>query len=312
MADKNDFPLVHVAVALIIKNEREMLWTVNRNWGAFTLPMTKRRVSQSGLEPAEQAAARAGAEVLGVPVRVGAHWATRPELKVSGRDGAVRRYAYEIFRVDPHPDFAHALERPDLLWLTEEQVFGGNFRPPVSHSSADIVTQLLLDGRIPRRTQQTATVIVQQLQGSQPHFLLRWNPDWGFALPSKRMEAQEPPQRAAERVLTDELQLQPGTEVKLHAHALPRFTTYSVSPSAGVDTFYVHWLFDGELLGAKQPNSSEADLPVVLASKQDIRNGRLDATSEGVRQGKAEPGMISPTVRQIILGLDDDLPWIES
>lgn len=304
-----DFPLVHVAVALVMKKEREILWTINKNWGAFALPMTKRRLAAGQLEPADQAAARAGAEVLGVPVIVGARWAALPELKLSGRDGAVRRYAYEVFRVEPHPDFAHTLGRPDLLWLTEEHIFGGVFRPPVSSTSAEIVTDLMLEGRIPRRTQQDGTVIFQRLRGSDKVFLLRWNPDWGFALPSKRKQDQEPAHETANRVLTQELQLVPGTDTRIRPSAIHRNTTFSVSRTAGIDTFYVHWLFDGEILGASQPQSSEAELPLVWASKQQMVDGKIDGPPQPLRPGKAQPGKISPTVIQILSALDY-VSWI--
>ena len=42
MTDKPDFPEVDVAVALIVRRER-ILTTYNPRWGAFTLPMSKRR-----------------------------------------------------------------------------------------------------------------------------------------------------------------------------------------------------------------------------------------------------------------------------
>ena len=92
-----------IAVALILDEQGRMLWTWNRLWCAFALPMTRRRVGEGFVEPADQAAARAGAEALGVPVRVGAHWKAIPALKVSGRDFEVRLYAYDIHRVKAHP-----------------------------------------------------------------------------------------------------------------------------------------------------------------------------------------------------------------
>ena len=309
MANHSNFPNANVAVALIVKNDREILWTMNENWGAFALPMTKRRPSPAGLEPAQRAAARAAAGVLCVPVCVDDRESTFAELKLSGRDGVVRHYVYEIFRVQPHPDFAGVLQRPDLLWLTEEQVFGSGFLPPISPSSADIITHLLLQGAI-RRTQRTATVVFQRREDDRREFLLRWNPHWGFALPSKRREEQEPLDAAIERVLTQELQLQPGADARVQPSAIPRYTTFFVSPSAGVDTFYVHGLFDGELVGAKQPESAEADLPLVWASEEEVHRGKLAAVPAALRQGKAEPGRISPTVTRILSALDD-IDWIQ-
>ena len=271
--------------------------------------MTKRRTSPAGLEPACRTAARAAAEVLGVPVCVDDRESTFAELKLSGRDGVVRHYVYEIVRVQPHPDFVGVLQRPDLLWLTEEQVFSGDFLPPISPSSADIITHLVLQGAI-RRTQQTATVVFQRLEGGRRAFLLRWNPNWGFALPSKRRKDQEPLNAAIERVLTQELQLRPGNDARVQPSAIPRYTTCFVSPSAGVDTFYVHGLFDGELVGAKQPESAEADLPLVWASEEEVRSGKLAAVPAGLRKGTAEPGRISPTVTRILSALDH-IDWIE-
>src|SRR5947209_19893742 len=100
---------VEVAVAAVTNPEGQLLWVSNDRWGSFTLPMSKRRRGPKLLEPPQRAAMRAAAEALGVPVRVGPRWAVLPELHLSERSYAVRRYSYEVFPAEPHPDFAGAL-----------------------------------------------------------------------------------------------------------------------------------------------------------------------------------------------------------
>jgi hypothetical protein len=151
MMSELEFEKRDIAVALILDEQERMLWTWNGPWSAFALPMTRRRVGAGIVEPADQAAARAGAEALGVPVQVGQHWKTIPDLKVSGRDFQVRQYTYDLHRVEPHPDFANALDiRRPHLWLSADQARSGAYRP-LSQSCLDILTILAETGRLPRR-----------------------------------------------------------------------------------------------------------------------------------------------------------------
>ena len=140
-----------IAVALILDEQGRMLWTWNRLWCAFALPMTRRRVGEGFVEPADQAAARAGAEALGVPVRVGAHWKAIPALKVSGRDFEVRLYAYDIHRVERTCADASALDiHQPHVWLSAEEALSGDYKP-LSQSCLDILTNLAEAGRLPVR-----------------------------------------------------------------------------------------------------------------------------------------------------------------
>lgn len=101
-------PEVEVSVVIIRKGEH-MLAVWNNRWGAFTLPMTKRRTSldrrlkQVKVEPAERAACRAAAEVLGIafskseaPKRIDHLY----DLRQSDATGEVKSYAFEIFLLD--------------------------------------------------------------------------------------------------------------------------------------------------------------------------------------------------------------------
>ena len=306
-----EFPLVEVAVALVMNKALEILWVFNPKWGVFALPMTKRRKSNGEMEPAENAAARAAAEVLGAPVRVGPHWTAIPELKLSGRDGAVRRYAYDVFRVHPQQDFEAAIQRPDLLWLSIEQIFTHGRQPPLSAASQDIISRLIVDGRIQGRNELTSVLIIKRRNETERRFLLRWNADWGFALPTKRRAADQTPEQAAIRVAQTELELIPNENVTLHTAAVPTFTLHTVSPRVKLNTFYVHSLFVGKLQEGTEPTSNEADLPLVWATWQEILDGFVQHAPGNLRPGKAEPGSISRTAYQILSGLCHDLPWLQ-
>jgi ADP-ribose pyrophosphatase YjhB (NUDIX family) len=301
---KDSYPLTQVTVALIMDRQLRTLWTYNSKWGAFALPMTKRREG----EVSADAAARAGAEVLGVPVSVGEMWTAVPELALSGRDGVARCYAYDVFRVEPVSTFAAALQRPDLLWLNIEQVFADDWRPRLSATALDLVRRLIEVGRLPGRSQLTSVVILKRQQGGQEQVLLRWDPDWGFALPTKQREEREPVRDAAERAVRQELQLEPGRDVILKPAGIPTFTTRGASGSTGLPTFYVHTLFYGALNAAAKEPSSEADLPLVWVSLSEIAAGQIGTPPAGARPGNAGPGQVSLTVQQI-LGALGAMPW---
>src|SRR5690349_20677798 len=122
-APKMSFLPVDVAVAVISDDKQRHLWVWNPKWGDFALPMTKLRRGPAGREGPRNAALRAGAEALGVPVRVLPRTVRLPHRKdgFSGRQWAVRAYSYEVFGVEAHPDFAGREPRRPHLWLTPAQ-----------------------------------------------------------------------------------------------------------------------------------------------------------------------------------------------
>jgi hypothetical protein len=275
--------------------------------------MTKIRETKKSRERAEQAAARAAAEVLGVPVKVGEPWSSLPELKVSGRDAVVRRYAYHVYRVETHPDCTAALGGPGLLWCDVETVFRESFEPPFSHTSLDILSQLIAEGRLQGRTQLTSVVILRREKGKgekrRREFLLRWNVDWGFALPTKRRESDKPLD-VARRIAEEELGLRPGKDVRLSSARILTFTTHGVSSSAEMTTYYVHSLFDASMKTNRAPESPESDLPLVWATEEQIRDGLVPVDGMTLKAGQAQPGRVSPTAFQILSALDY-VKWIE-
>ncbi len=307
--NKQEYPLVKVAVTLVMRDNQEFLWTYNPNWGSFALPMTKLRTNEGGIEEPSAAAARAAAEVLGVPVEVGEHWHSIPELKVSGRDRAVRRYSYEIYRVGPHPDFAAVAARPDLLWLNVERAFTWTKQPRIAQASQEILSSLIIANKIQKRSQLVSTLIIQRNDGRSKQFLLRWNKDWGFALPSKRRHDGETPMAAARRTAHEELQLQPDQNVIITPAAVENVPIDDQSGSTDLPSFYAHSVFDAKLSGAAVPVSPDPDLPLVWATEQEIKNHEREPIL-GAREGKATRGQISRTVFRI-LSAEDDLPWID-
>jgi hypothetical protein len=115
-----------VAVALI-KNDGRILLVFDPNWGAFTLPMTRRRVWKDdagallGSEAWESTAGRAAAEVLGRTCRVKP--IAIPDEVIHGRswrDGRIKDYHYRMFMVhdvEPAP-----LPDTRAEWLTPEEI----------------------------------------------------------------------------------------------------------------------------------------------------------------------------------------------
>ena len=213
----------------------------------------------------------------------------------SGRQFLDKIYAYHVFHVEPHPDFADRLQiRQPHLWLSPHLVLSGVYEP-ISESARFILRSALADFGIPARLQHTSVLIVQRndpARGRQ--FLLRWNPNWGYALPAKRWD---PPDSAkaedrataaragAERVAREELGLEPGTDVTLTPAQSLEYATHSVSvneeaPAFGEVTDYHHSLFDAVL---RHPDKLQSQRPLAWVTEDEINQGWTAAT-------QGEPG----------------------
>jgi 8-oxo-dGTP pyrophosphatase MutT (NUDIX family) len=213
-----DVPSLDVAVALVFDADNRPLWTWNRRWGAFAWPMTKVRPYES----ARQAAERAGAEALGVPVRAGTRLPPRADLYVSDRDGTLKLYRYHVYRVQPHDRYADAARPAGAhLWLTAAEALTGDYRP-LSGPCLELAGQLQAEGLLPGRSQLTSTLVLSRGPVDSPCFLLRWNEDWGYALPAKRRRTGEDVLAVARRVAAEELGLDPAADRGWYRPTRPR------------------------------------------------------------------------------------------
>lgn len=145
-----------VEVAAVLITGQGILAVLNRPWGSFTLPMTKRRkwldaqISAGFREEDWQiTATRAVAEVLGRTF-------TRRELpkfclevrqyKQSDMDGQWKVYDFQVFTLA-------FTERPPLAqgvtgeWLSREDL---RKREPISPTTRYLLTQLEKAGKLPR------------------------------------------------------------------------------------------------------------------------------------------------------------------
>jgi hypothetical protein len=259
--------------------------------------MTKLRKGQGITEDPEHAAARAGAEALGVPVKVGVRWSAIPELKVSERDYAQRLYAYDVFRVEAEPRFAAQVRVSEPhLWLSIGDALSGRYRP-LSQSSVDICQELVNNSQLPQRSQFTSTLAIARDDGGTRRYLLRWDEQWGFALPTKGREPEQDALEAVNRVALEELGLTPGRDIHIKQARDERYTTRGTSASHGLPTFYVHALFEGTLSPGVDPKS---DRPLVWASLNEIYRGKVDKWPVLRARGPASPGEISWTAIEIV------------
>jgi hypothetical protein len=150
MAEKTEFPLVDVAVALITDGGR-ILAVYNPKWGAFTLPMTKRRDWHDPAVPASRhaedwgdAAARAAAEWLGRTCDPVPLFDDAGEYQQSDRDGTCKRYQFRVFRqaVEGEPGLV-----PGAIaeWLTPAEFLT---RRPVSPTARHVIAALQEAGKL--------------------------------------------------------------------------------------------------------------------------------------------------------------------
>ncbi len=306
--NQSKLPRVPVAVALVTNENQEILWVFNDKWGEFALPMKRFFPGQDGIDESPAAALRAAAEALGVPVRLVENRSTQHAFEAfSQRQLTTKYYAYNLFRVEPHPDFAGRLAiRQPHLWLTPHLALSGEYEP-LSRSSRGIVFHTLEDFGLPARLQHTSVLIVRRQSPERGiQFLLRWNPDWGYALPAKRRDAMNPALSGAERVAREELGLEPGKDVILAAAQVVEVKTHGVSrtegpPAYGAFTDYVHALFDAEILHQDHLHSAE---PLVWATVDEIHLGSTAATDPAGRTPPGRAGKISLTVADLLETLE--------
>jgi 8-oxo-dGTP pyrophosphatase MutT (NUDIX family) len=273
----SDYPTVDVSVALILDDTKQkFLWTWNPRWRAFCLPMSKLR-PWNGIRGAQiavaarDAAERAAAEALGVPVVVHHAFRLTPILGRSGRDGRLKSYTCEAFRAGPHEQFAgHPfLQRPHI-WLAGHEALSSDFRP-LATSSVEVISQLVEAGLVPGRRQLASTVLLTRGADDALEYLMHLNPAWGYSFPSKRRSDGESAAAAAERVVSQELGLEPGVTVTLQPISNEPLTYHDRSDSAEAPTFYVHTLFtatlnDGARLNTR-PELVWVPLPDIVAGE---------------------------------------------
>jgi hypothetical protein len=299
----DEFPGVDVAVALILDDEKQkLLWTWNSHWRAFALPMSRVRPwhgvrGAHGPAAVREAAERAAAEALGVPVVV--HHARRltPILERSGRDGRLKSYSYEVFRAGPHDQFTKELHiHQPAIWLAGHEVLSGEFRP-VAAASVKVIEQLVEAGLIPGRHQLASTILLSRGPDDAPEYLMRSNSEWGYFFPSKRRTDAELPLHAADRVVIDELGLQPGVTVSLRPASREPVTFHDRSESAEVPTFYVHTVFTAVLHDGARLTSRE---PLAWVPLADIVAGQSKAPKALSGTGTGPSGRVSRTARRIL------------
>jgi hypothetical protein len=309
-------PQVEAAVALITNQNNQVLLVLNDQWGAFAPPMTKRRRGKLENEPMARAVLRAGVEALGVPVRLveGAHRRLSAQLQ-SGRQLVTKNYVYDIYHVEPHPDFSDRVNiRQPHIWLSPHLVLAGIYEP-ISHSARVIVRSVLKDFEIPARVQRASVLIIQRRNVERgPQFLVRKSPDWGYALPAKRWEPAESTkpeelpslaQAAAERVAREELGLEPGKDIVIKAAERPELTTHGISrtkgaPAHGSETDYIHSLFDATI---RDPQKLRSDQALAWITPEEIHHRRTAAShgEPGAPQGSW--GEVSNTTYEILVNL---------
>jgi ADP-ribose pyrophosphatase YjhB (NUDIX family) len=159
-SDKGDkrisslMPLVDVAVVIAEKGQR-LLAVFNEKWGAFTLPMSKRRSweapskdqGESRREAWEDAAMRAAAEWTGrTSTRKPELILDLAEFQQSDRDGQWKRYHLQAFRIAVDDDFKLPAGST-AEWLTADDLLDEQ-RRPISPTARHIVAELRLEGKL--------------------------------------------------------------------------------------------------------------------------------------------------------------------
>jgi hypothetical protein len=150
MAEETQLPIVNVAVTLIV-HDNKILMVWNAKWGAFSLPMTKRREWHDPRYPASHrgedwldAAARAGAECLGRTCAPDLVLDNIGEWNQSDRDGAWKRYQFQVFKLSVS-DPAALVPGTAVEWLTPTEILN---RRPISPTARYVIGKLQEAGKL--------------------------------------------------------------------------------------------------------------------------------------------------------------------
>lgn len=133
---------LNIAVALIKMDRDKVALTWNDKWGAFVFPMTKIEAGPPAESP-EQAALRAAAEVLHLPVQVVKQQAPKAmrTLQLSNSDGEIKDYHFHVVPVEVHPNFAAAsVSHRPVIFATVDQLQTGAIQP-ISPSVKPIIDE---------------------------------------------------------------------------------------------------------------------------------------------------------------------------
>jgi hypothetical protein len=158
MPEAMPFPVVEV-VAVVITRSGQLLTLFNKRWGAFTLPLTKRRTwteqprtDQLTGETWQEAATRAAAEALGQPLPRSHLPRELPDVSVqpfqhSGRERRWKYYSFRVFSLPLGADeladrltVAQPVDGAPVAWLTASQVLSFH---PISPTAIRVVEGVL-------------------------------------------------------------------------------------------------------------------------------------------------------------------------
>jgi hypothetical protein len=305
---------VEVVAILVVDRDGRVFLVFDDDWGTFGLPTTRRRQGRQGKERAPRAALRAAAAALGVPVRLVEEGPSQHTDRIeSARQLVDKMYHYDLFRVEPHPDFAGRLQiRRPHLWLSPHLVRSGVYEP-ISETARLLIGRAIKGLEIPARIQRTSVLVLQRENPERGRqFLVRWDPDWGYALQSKRWApagSAEPVAdaalAAAERVAREELGLGPGEDVKLAPAQRPECTTHGLSaskraPAFGAATDYIHRLFDAQL---RHPDKLRSNRPLAWVTEHEVHHLGTAASDGEPGAPAGHPSEISMTTYEILLHL---------
>lgn len=147
-------PLVDVAGVLITSGDK-VLAVYNEKWGAFTIPLTKRRSwkdpgaekDQERVEDWEDAALRAASEWMGrTTTQVPEHLGDVAEFQQSDRDAQWKRYRVQAYRIQLDED-ASLPAGKIAEWLTVDELLDEK-RRPVSPTARHVVAELRLKRKV--------------------------------------------------------------------------------------------------------------------------------------------------------------------
>jgi 8-oxo-dGTP pyrophosphatase MutT (NUDIX family) len=293
-------------VATVIYCGDRLLLVYNDGWGAFTLPMTKLRNWQVGLDAAEsrwelghEAALRNVAEGLHAAVdRQPVLLMDFGNLRQSDRSHRINHYAFQVFGFEADRQEVG----PGIVarWLTCAEILEPA-RQPISPTARKLVAALLeaalsRQGRFPpslnaasSRTAKSSVALIGRRENGETQWLCQWNENWQrYYLVGGRQDDGETAEACLVRELKEKLHFEP-----------PPAADYSHRPRQRLE--YVDWSTSTWWMTDYEIDTFDVD-PTAEGAKKFVGHAanRWVAAHEIRSERCSDDKLISPTVRLVL------------
>jgi 8-oxo-dGTP pyrophosphatase MutT (NUDIX family) len=307
----DELPVAHDVAATVIYRGDAILLVYNVQWGAFTLPMTKRRrrtqlggTADSGLEDWSDAAMRNVGEALGITSPQTPEFLLEDvDVRQSDRTGEWKRYHFQLFALGVDPEMV--MPRPGTLWLRAEEILD-EARRPISPTARFLVraaqadaasnqkmfppTDHYIGGGATLRQSLASVAAITRVEAGETRWLVQWNEGWdGYFLVGGHKRQDETFFGCIVREIGEELGLPDAKDFNVPPEPRCCLQFIGYSDRLRQPTAYMIEVFDVSIDGK------------AAQARIDDNPANRWVSEDEIRAGRAEDGRtISPTMEKVL------------